>query len=155
MLGGLALLALSTSGALADQAMERVEVKTTPDKAWAAVGDFCAIKDWHPAIVSCELDADGKKRIRTLTTKDGSKIVEQETYRNDAGHSYGYTILESPLPVESYHATIRILPIEPGRVSIVWSSSYKSKGPAADAQKAVSGIYSAGLENLKAQLEGH
>jgi hypothetical protein len=141
------------SGVLADQALDRIAIKSTPDKAWAAIGDFCGIKDWHPDVEACELQHDGKALFRVLSLKNGGKVVELEISRNDRGRAYAYRIAESPWPVENYTATLRVLPMEGGRVDIIWASAFKPIGPAAAAKKKISEIYSAGLKSLKAKLE--
>lgn len=151
-LGALSLLA-SANGVLADQVMERIEINTTADKAWSAIGDFCGIKNWHPSIVSCELQNEITANVRILTTKDGAKFIEQAIYWNDQTRAYSYRNLESPLPVENYTSTIRVLPIDSGKVNIVWISAFKPIGPAAKAKSLVSETYSAGLKTLKALLE--
>src|SRR5689334_7295341 len=95
-LAGAALLALATSvPAPAVEVSNSAAIKGTLNKAWAALGDFCGIKDWHPAIANCVLSEKDGAKIRTLTTKDGGVFVEKMTQWDDAGHSYGYAILES------------------------------------------------------------
>lgn len=141
------------SRAFADKVLDRIEVKTTPDKAWAAIGDFCGIKDWHPLVAGCEAEGEGNARMRTLTLKNGAKLVEKEVTWNDLGRSYVYKIVESSLPVENCTASIKVLPIDDARIHILWTSSFKPVGSAAAAQKAVSEIFVAGLKSLKAKLE--
>ena len=109
-------LALSATNAAAEQVLERIEVKTTPEKAWAAIGDFCGIKDWHPAVASCDLQGEGKTQVRTVILKDGGKIIEKEVNWNDLGRAYSYKIIESPLPVEKYASTLKVLPIDKKKV---------------------------------------
>lgn len=114
-------LVLSATNAGADQVLERIEVKTTPEKAWAAIGDFCGIKDWHPAVASCDLQGEGKTQLRTIILKDGAKIVEKEVNWNDLGRAYSYKAIESPLPVETYAATLKVLPIDKKTVDLLWT----------------------------------
>jgi hypothetical protein len=148
-----ALILLLPANAFANQVMEKVEVRTTPDKAWAAIGDFCGIKDWHPEIASCDLKQDGKILERTLTSVNGGTMVEKEMTRSEAARAYSYRILETIYPVENYVSTIRVLPVDHGRVSILWVGAFKPVGPSADAEKAISGNYLSGLNALKAKLE--
>ena len=127
----------AASNAFAEQVLDRIAIKTTPDKAWAAIGDFCGIKDWHPDVAACDIQGEGKAQVRTVTLKNGGKLVEKEVNWNDLGRAYAYKIVESPLPVENYTATIRVLPIDSGRVDIIWASAFKPVGPAAAAGKAI------------------
>ncbi|HTO82836.1 MAG TPA: SRPBCC family protein [Methylomirabilota bacterium] len=155
MLAGTAVLALVASvPAQAAEVSKVIEAKGTVDKAWAALGDFCGIKDWHPAIANCVLSEKDGAKIRTLTTKDGGVLVEKMTQWDDAGHSYGYAILESPLPVANYVSTIAVKDAAGGAVSITWSSTFDPKGASEeDASKVIAGIYDAGLGALKAKIE--
>ena len=153
---GAALLALTFTGAAsATEVSNAVQIKTTVDKAWAALGDFCGIKDWHPAIATCVPSEKDGAKIRTLTTKDGAVLVEKQTQWDDAGHTYGYAILDSPLPVANYVSTIAVKDgAEAGTIAITWSSTFDPKGASeADASKVIAGIYDAGLSSLKAKLE--
>ena len=153
---GLVLAALACSPAFAEKNSNRVEGKGTTAQAWALIGDFCGIKNWHPAIASCELSEKDGAKIRTLTTKDGAKFVEKLVKWDDENTSYTYQILESPLPIENYVSTIKVEPDdEPGKVAITWSSTFDPKGvKAAVARKDVADIYLAGLLALKAKLKG-
>lgn len=139
--------------ARADQVTQKIEINAAPDKVWAEIGDFCGIKNWHPAIASCEADRSGKRPVRTLITKDGAKIIEQEISRNEMAHAYSYRIVESPLPVEKYHSTLKVLGLGDHKSEIVWSGEFGAKGTPAEADKIIAGIYSGGLEGLKKEVE--
>ncbi len=67
---------------------KKLELKVNPKKMseertrlWAKFGGWCAIKDWHPAIASCEESTEGDAKIRVLTLKDGGKIKEKASRR--------------------------------------------------------------------------
>jgi polyketide cyclase/dehydrase/lipid transport protein len=153
MMAGVSVIGLTLSGgAWAVDADAKIEASGTVDKAWALIGDFCGIKDWHPAIANCEMKEMEGAKIRTLTTKDGGVIVEKLTNWDDAGHSYSYEILESPLPVANYVSTIKVEE-NGGTVAIDWSSTFDAKGASDDdAKKTIIGIYDAGLGSLKEKL---
>ncbi len=152
--GGLALAALTLGGASATEVTSKVEVKASATKAWAAIGEFCDIKNWHPVIASCEISKKDDGTFRMLTTKDGAKIYEKQLSRDDSTYSYSYQIIESPLPVANYKATIRVDSSMGGSIAIVWLATFDPKGPEADAKKVISGIFAAGLDSLKAKLDG-
>jgi uncharacterized protein YndB with AHSA1/START domain len=146
--GAAALMAMA-SAASAASVSEKVEIAAAPAKVWAALGDFCGISAWHPAIAKCTLaEADGKK-VRTLTTGDGATFVESLEGWDDAGMSYSYRIQSSPLPLENYLSTIKVSG-EGDKSTIEWSSTFDPKGASEDdAKKIVSTIYQAGFEGLK------
>lgn len=151
-----ALTLLGAGQALAAENSNRVEAKATVEQAWAKIGDFCGIKDWHPAIADCQLSEQDGAKIRTLTAKDGAKFVEKLVKWDDAGTAYTYEILESPLPVEKYVSTLKVEgDDEPGKVAIIWSSTFEPKGVSeTEARKIVADVYVAGLVALKSSLKG-
>ena len=142
-----AVLASSISlPALAVEASYTATSASSPDAAWAKIGDFCGIGNWGLGL-KCELSPDGK--TRTLTTQDGGVVVEHLESRDEAARSYSYTIVSpGPLPVANYHSKIAVSPASAGS-SITWSGKFDSKGASdADAKKLFDGLYKAGVDNL-------
>ena len=149
----LALLNASAAPAAPASLMRSVDVEGTADAVWSAIGSFCAIKDWHPAIGACT--EDGKTPpTRTLVTKDGkATFIELETARNNAEHSYSYTFKSAPAPVTHYSSTFRVAAKGPHTTTITWSGAYiPDPGKEKDAMDMLSGIYQSGLDEIKARL---
>ena len=150
ILGMIAMIACGTSAAQAAGVSAAADIAAAPDKVWAAIGDFCGIVTWLPALAKCELSAD--KLTRTLTTKDGAVVVETQESWDDAAMSYSYRIQESPLPVANYIATIKVVPAGAGS-RVEWSSTFDAKGATdAEAEKVISGIYQLGFDGLKSKF---
>ncbi len=126
---------------------------TAPAAVWAAVGDFCGIGTWHPAVANCTLsEADGVP-MRTLALKGGGEIVEKQVSWDDAAMSYTYAILTSPLPVADYVSTLSVSPDGAGS-KIVWTGSFNASGASdADAENVIAGIYTAGIEGIAARAK--
>jgi hypothetical protein len=150
----LALIALAaTMGwsvtAEALEVKKRREAPGTPAAVWAMVGDFCAIKSWHPTVADCVEETEGDVVFRTVTLKDGGKIKEKLTEKGDT--SYSYEIVESPLPVKNYKATLRIgEDDEENRVEIVWQATFDDEGASGDdAKKKITGILNDGVAGIK------
>lgn len=144
---GLAALAIvSATPALAVEVTRTAEIEAAPAAAWAAVGDFCGIGTWHPAVESCTL-SEGDM-VRTLALVGGGTIVERQTGRDDAAMRYGYAILESPLPVANYESTISVAPNGSGSL-LTWTGQFDAKD-ATDEEAAgvIAGIYEAGLKGI-------
>jgi Polyketide cyclase / dehydrase and lipid transport len=138
--------------ALALDTKKQATVGAGPDAAWAAIGDFCGIAGWHPAVEACGLSERGGKTLRTLSLKGGGTIVEELVARDEADRSYTYRIVESPLPVANYESTIEVE--DAGGTVIVWSGTFDAKGaPDADAVGVIEGIYQGGLDSLAAKLK--
>jgi len=152
--GGILLAVLLTgSSAMALDVKKSVDVAAAPDKAWAALGDFCGIGTWHPAVAKCDLQQKNGKTLRLLSLNGGGSILEQQAAWDDAGHSYGYTIVESPLPVANYASTIAVTANGAGS-TITWSGRFDAKdAPDDKAKDVIAGIYDAGLSALKEKLK--
>ena len=144
-----AALALGAGAAQAIEASESVSVPGEPAAVWERIGGFCAISEWHPAVASCEMGERDGATIRTLTLEGGGTILEERLSEGEA--SYGYAILESPLPVAGYTAEIAAEPGE-GGTTITWSGSFEASGATDEEAEAVMlGIYRAGLDAIAAQ----
>jgi hypothetical protein len=143
---GISLLALTVVPAAALDSSITGTSAASVDAVWAKVGDFCGIASWHPAIEKCALSADGK--TRTLSLKGGGSIVEKLEKRDDAQHSYSYSIVEGPLPVANYMSTISVAKDGTG-TKVSWNGHYDAKGASdADAKKTIDGVYQAGVDVL-------
>ena len=144
----LAVLALGASGASALEVTKQVPAAAAPDKVWAAIGDFCGIAKWHPAVEKCTSETKDGVLMRTLSLKGGGAILEKQVKRDDAAMSYTYAIIESPLPVANYVSTISVAKAGAG-TTITWTGKFDAKGaPDAKAMEVMGGIYDAGLAAL-------
>ena len=149
---GLVSLSIASGSALAIDLSESVDVSASPTDAWAAISDFCSIKDWHPVIAECEQFEQDGKTMRTLVTGDGGELLEELNGMDTAGQSMTYSIIESPLPISDYVSSIGVTESAEGS-TITWSSSFNAAGVAdEEALELMTGIYRAGLEALQAQL---
>jgi Polyketide cyclase / dehydrase and lipid transport len=123
-----------------------------PQDVWEIFGDFCAIKDWHPAVTDCQEVKEGGATYRNLTLKGGGKIKEKLTGTEDT--SYSYEIVESPLPVKNYKATLSVEEDEdsPHRSEVEWEATFDANGVSDEkAEKAVADILEAGVKCIKKQ----
>jgi hypothetical protein len=150
MLSATALFAVAAFGssAMALDVKKSLDVAAAPDAVWKAIGDFCGIGTWHPAVEKCELQQKDGKTFRLLSLKGGGQILEQQAAWDDAAHSYGYTIVESPLPVANYASTLSVVANGSGSI-ITWVGQFDAKGAPDDkAKEVIGGIYDAGLAGI-------
>lgn len=155
------------------KASETVEINAAPEAVWAAIGNFQDMS-WLVGVEKTEgkggntvvdADDDGKNPTRRLTLKGGG-TVDEVLYKYDASKmSYSYRITKvdvKVLPVTNYASTIRVTPADGGKSMVEWNGAfyrgYPNNDPPPDlndeaAVKAVSGLYRAGLDGLKAKLE--
>ena len=136
--------------------MTKVSMSTnlnvSADQVWKLIGGFNALPDWHPAVENSELTQEGQ--TRTLSLAGGGTLVEKLEKVDDGARTYTYSIVDGPLPVANYTATIKVSG-EGDNSTIEWSSEFEPAGaPEQDAMKAIEGIYQAGFDNLKKMFGG-
>jgi len=116
---------------------------------WNVIGNFNALPDWHPAVEGSEQTEEDGATIRRLTLVGGGAIIEKLEKVDDKERLYTYSILESPLPVANYTATIRVRE-KKGGCSVEWASEFEPSGASEnEVTKAIRGIYEAGFGQLK------
>ena len=139
---------------MSDQHHNRIEhwvdLSAKAEDVWAIIGDFGAIADWHPAIETCEVVEIAGDTHRHLTLGDGAKVLEKLT--ETGPNFYRYSIVESPLPLENYLATLTCSDLSEGGCRVFWSSIFDPLDPMAD--DIVRGVYDAGLEALRKRVDG-
>ena len=129
------------------------DLKVDPDKLWELIGGFNTLPDWHPAVEKSELDEGGK--VRRLSLAGGGEIVEKLEKIDNNERVYTYSIVNSPLPVANYTATIRVKEGGDGNSVVEWASEFNADGaPENDAIETIQGIYQAGFDHLKKMFEG-
>ncbi len=145
--------------------MARVYVSTVigapADRVWDRIRDFNGLPRWHPAIrdsrIEDALPSDKVGCIRNFNLQNGDNIREQLLGLSDYDMFCTYSILESPMPLEDYVATIRLTPVTEGdRTFVEWSAEF-SCDPA-DEDDLVTGIggdvFQTGFDSLKRHFGG-
>ncbi len=124
------------------------DLNVTPEEVWELIGGFNALPDWHPAVEKSKLENNGT--MRKLSLVGGGTIIEKLEKLDEDEHLYTYSIVNSPLPVANYTATIRVKDAGGGKTNVEWSSEFNAEGASeSDAIKVIQGIYQAGFDNLK------
>jgi hypothetical protein len=132
------------------------------DQVWAHIRDFSGLAQWHPAVAKSEIDGGGPSDrvgcVRVLTLQDGGVIRERLLEMSDLGHHYSYSILESPLPVANYRATLRLRRISDGdRTYAEWNATFDPNPPekqAAAENLLSNGVFQGGFDALKKHFGG-
>ncbi len=120
-------------------------------RVWDMIGNFNSLAKWHPAVARSEERKAGGATVRTLTLHGGGSIVERLEGKDDRKRTYSYSILEGPLPVAGYTATLHVVENKDGAsCTVEWSSEFRASGaPEPEAVKVIRGIYEAGFQNLQ------
>lgn len=140
--------------------MPRVFVSSVIDapaaKVWERVRDFNALPRWHPRIRESRIEngepPDKVGCVRDFNLQNGDRIRERLLGLSDYDMFCTYSILESPMPLTDYVATIRLTPITDGnRTFAEWTAEFECEAEMAEGL--VSGIggnvFQAGFDALK------
>jgi hypothetical protein len=100
-------------------------IDASADNVWSRIRDFNAL----PAIADSRIEngesSDRVGCIRHFHTRDGGMIRERLLGLSDYDYSCSYEILESPMGVANYVATLKLTPITDGnRCFAEWSAEF-------------------------------
>ena len=131
-------------------------IETSADNVWARVRDFNALPLWHPVIADSRIEnnepSDRVGCIRHFHTREGGLIRERLLALSDFDFSCTYEILESPMGVDNYVATLKLTPVTDGmRCFGEWSAEFDcAEGRERELTEAIGqGVFQAGFDALK------
>ncbi len=145
--------------------MIRVYVSTVIDApaetVWQSIRDFNGLPNWVPVVVESRIEnfqpADRVGCVRNFRLRDGGVIREQLLALSDFDYACTYSILESPMGVSNYVATLKLTPVTDGNRSFAeWSAEFDCD-PGRERQLSEQigqGVFQAAFDNLKRQLAG-
>ena len=178
---GLLLFLFSTfsyaHGPVRQDTDETITINAPADKVWGIIKNYGDMS-WLPPVKSTDIKGGNEKgAVRVLTLKDGGTITEELKKYDDAKMSYSYKITEMStaktithagkeenvpvVPVDNYSATITV-EAQGAASSVHWKAgyyrAYTNNDPPeemneATANAAIKGIFTTGLNNLKALAE--
>ncbi len=113
--------------------MTKVYVSTViaapPAQVWSVVRDFNGLPAWTPFVAESRIEQhmqpDQIGCIRSFVLEDGGRIRERLLALSDYDLSCTYAILESPMGVENYVATLSLTPVTDGnRTFAAWQAEF-------------------------------
>ncbi|MBA2413830.1 MAG: SRPBCC family protein [Burkholderiaceae bacterium] len=126
------------------------------DAVWQQVRDFNGMPAWNPGVAESRIEAgmpsDRVGCVRNFRTRDGGVIREQLLTLSDFEYECTYSILESPMGVDNYIATLKLTPITDGnRTFAEWSAEFDCP-PGRErelTQQIGQGVFQGGFDALK------
>jgi hypothetical protein len=136
-------------------------IEAPAERVWAQIRDFNGLPAWHPAIAESRIEgrepADKVGCVRNFTLKDGGRIRERLLALSDFEFSCSYAILESPMGVENYVATLKLTPVTDGsRCFVEWTAEFDCP-PERErelAQLIGQAVFQGGFDALKQRFAG-
>lgn len=98
-------------------------------RVWGVIRDFNALPIWTPFVADSRIEggmaSDRIGSVRNFRLRDGGEIRERLLMLDDEGHACRYAILDAPMAVSNYRATLRLLPITEGNATFAeWSAVF-------------------------------
>lgn len=115
---------------------------------WAIIGDFNALPKFIEAATKSSVEGEGTGAVRTVILPDGSALRERLEHYNADAMTVKYSIVDGPLPVVDYLATMVITATENG-CELKWSSKFSPNGISEEeARNTITDIYQMGFDGL-------
>jgi NADPH:quinone reductase len=132
------------------------------DAVWRVLRDFNGHDRWHPLIASSAIE-DGQPldmvgAVRRFRLAGGGELREQLLSLSDERRALTYCLLEAPLPLMGYVATIRLKPVTDGnRTFWEWCSEFRPPEHRRDELVSLvrDGVYRAGFEAIRGMFGRH
>jgi ribosome-associated toxin RatA of RatAB toxin-antitoxin module len=136
-------------------------IPAATSKVWERVRDFNGLPRWHPAIRESRIEnaepADKVGCVRDFRLQNGDRIRERLLGLSDYDYFCTYSILESPMPLTNYIATLRLTPVTDGdRCFAEWTADFDCASDVAQdlMQNIGSNVFQAGFDSLKRHFGG-
>lgn len=99
------------------------------EQVWAIVRDFNGLPNWTRFCTESRIEggepADRIGAVRNFRLKDGALLREKLLMLSDYDYQCSYSILESPMGVTDYVATLKLSPVTDGdRCFAEWSAEF-------------------------------
>jgi len=126
---------------------------------WQIVRDFNGLADWTPFVAESRIEqnapSDQVGCIRNFTLTDGGKIREKLLALSDYDLSCTYSILESPMGVTDYVATLSLTPVTDGNQTFAeWTAEFDAP-PEREAELVLQigeDVFQAAFDSLKQRV---
>jgi hypothetical protein len=104
-------------------------INAPADRVWAQIRDFNGLPSWYPRIVQSRIEHDQPSDkigcVRNFKLESGAQLREKLLGLSDYEYSCTYAIVESPMGVENYVATLKLTPItDANRSFIEWTAEF-------------------------------
>jgi NADPH:quinone reductase-like Zn-dependent oxidoreductase/uncharacterized protein YndB with AHSA1/START domain len=126
------------------------------DDVWRILRDFNGHERWHPAVAESRIEegrsGDEPGCVRRFRLQDGGELREQLLRLSDRDRLITYCIIDAPIPLIDYVATMVLKPVTDGnRTFWEWSSSFSVPAGREDELGALvgDGIYETGFAAIR------
>lgn len=122
------------------------------DEVWTVISNLTNLDKLVPEIITrTETIGNGKGAVITLTLKsNGLKVVEKVTKLDNEKHIIVYEMLETPMPISDYKATIKIIPLKISGFKVSFDAVFKvQEKDKEEMEKTIDNFQKTFLSNIK------
>ena len=135
------------------QASCKTTINIPADAIWQVISDFGAAGQYLSGVVTCTGEGAGVGALRTLTSADGSAIVERLEVLDEAAHHLSYALL-TDTPFRNCLTTMAVRDLAPRRAELKWSATFQADGiPVSEAVEMLEGALATNCLALKQFME--
>ncbi len=135
------------------QASCKTTINIPADAIWQVISDFGAAGQYLTGVVNCTVEGAGVGALRTLTSADGSTVVERLEVLDEDTHRLSYALL-TDTPFLNCLTTMALRDLSPSQAELEWSATFEADGiPAIEAEQMLEGALSANCLALKLFME--
>jgi hypothetical protein len=135
------------------RASSKIIIDASADAIWQVISDFGAACRYLVMVDDCSVAGQGIGAQRTLTSTDGSMIVERLETLDGAAHRLSYALL-TDTPFGNCLTTMSVHDVGPNQAEVAWSASFQPDGlPASEAAALLEGALETNCLALKQFLE--
>ena len=130
-----------------------IMIHAPADVIWQLIGDFGPACQYLVRVADCTVEGEGVGAQRTLTSIDGSTIVERLETLDGAARQLSYTLL-TDTPFRNCLTTMSVRDLGPNQAELEWSATFEADGlPVDEARDMLKGALKANCLALKQFLE--
>ena len=135
------------------QALSKITIRAPVDAIWQVIGDFGGAGQYLAGVVDCAVEGAGIGALRTLTSTDGSTIVERLESLDGAAYRLSYALL-TDTPFRDCLTTMTVRHLGSRQSELEWTAAFQPDGlPASEAREMLEGALAANCVALKRFLE--
>jgi hypothetical protein len=130
-----------------------ITIHAPADAIWQVISDFSLACHYLAMVVNCTVVGAGVGALRTLTSVDGSTVVERLETLDGYAHQMSYALL-TDTPFSNCLTTMAVRDLGPSQAELAWSATFEADGlPASEAAELMEGALAANCLALKQFME--
>ena len=135
------------------QVSSTITIHAPADAIWRVISDFGAGDQYLAGVVASTVEGEGVGALRTLTSADGSTIVERLAVLDAAARRLSYALL-TDTPFCDCLTTMTLRDLGSSQAELTWSATFQPDGlPVSEAVELLEGALAENCRALKQFME--